>query len=281
MGFRRWIGAIAALLLAGGLLAPGVSAETPPGTLITGVTVSYSWGDGDPLHLAPDAIDGDPSTWWVGYSSGEGAAVLNLDLGGDYTVTGIELQITDWTQCPITVSGVQADGATGTWLGAFDSFVGDATLGLTLTDPTSFRFVQVRYDPTAGTGCYGGLREVRVYAESAFHYDFTGFFAPVDNGMLNVAKAGSAIPVKFSLGGDQGLDIFAAGYPKAVAVACETGEVLDAIETYAAGGSGLQYDPVADQYTYVWKTQKAWSGCYEFQMQLADGSVHLADFRFK
>ena len=115
----------------------------------------------------------------------------------------------------------------------------------------------------------------------AVTYDFTGFFAPVDNDKLNVAKAGSAIPVKFSLGGDQGLDIFAAGYPKAVAAACEPGEVPDTIETYAAGASGLQYDPVTDMYTYVWKTQKAWKGCYEFQMKLADGSEHVAQFKFK
>jgi hypothetical protein len=41
-------------------------------------------------------------------------------------------------------------------------------------------------------------------------YDFDGFFNPVDNpDVLNRVKAGSAIPVKFSLGGDQGLDIFA------------------------------------------------------------------------
>jgi hypothetical protein len=30
---------------------------------------------------------------------------------------------------------------------------------------------------------------------------------------LNIAKGGSSIPVKFSLSGDKGLDIFAAGYP--------------------------------------------------------------------
>ena len=39
-------------------------------------------------------------------------------------------------------------------------------------------------------------------------WDFSGFFQPVDDPEgLNVAKAGSAIPVKFSLAGDQGLQI--------------------------------------------------------------------------
>ena len=43
-------------------------------------------------------------------------------------------------------------------------------------------------------------------------YNFSGFFQPVDNlPTFNMTKAGSAIPVKFSLGGNQGLDILAAG----------------------------------------------------------------------
>jgi hypothetical protein len=60
-----------------------------------------------------------------------------------------------------------------------------------------------------------------------------------------------------------------------------TGEALDAIETYAAGGSGLRYDPVTDRYTYVWKTARTWQGCYQFQMWLAHGSLHTADFQFR
>ena len=40
-----------------------------------------------------------------------------------------------------------------------------------------------------------------------------GFFRPIDNGTLNVAKAGSAILMKFSLAGDDGLATLAAGSP--------------------------------------------------------------------
>ena len=43
-------------------------------------------------------------------------------------------------------------------------------------------------------------------------FNWSGFFQPVDNlPALNLVKAGSAIPVKFSLGGNKGLNIFAAG----------------------------------------------------------------------
>jgi len=127
----------------------------------------------------------------------------------------------------------------------------------------------------------GGLC-VAVYVE--VDYDFDGFFAPVDNlPTTNVAKAGSAIPVKFSLGGDQGLDIIWPGYPKSHVIACASGADLDTVEsTVTAGGSSLTYDSVTDQYSYVWKTQKAWAGtCRQLEVRLADGSFEYANFSFK
>jgi Domain of unknown function (DUF4082) len=113
-------------------------------------------------------------------------------------------------------------------------------------------------------------------------YSYTGFFQPVDNDALNKAKAGSAIPVKFSLGGDEGLGILNAGYPKVTPIACDASEEVDAIEeTVPASVSGLTYDPYTDQYVYVWKTNKAWGGkCYRFDLGLNDGSSHTFDVQF-
>ena len=116
------------------------------------------------------------------------------------------------------------------------------------------------------------------------HYNFTGFFQPVDNSpILNVAKAGNAVPVKFSLGGDQGLDIFFSGYPLVKSLTCSSSAGTDPIEqTVNAGGSSLSYDPVTDQYTYVWKTDKSWVGsCRQLVVILKDGSIHTANFQFK
>ena len=113
-------------------------------------------------------------------------------------------------------------------------------------------------------------------------YAFTGFFQPIDmNGVFNIAKAGSAVPVKFKLGGDQGLNIFAAGYPKAVTVSCSTSAPSDAIEeTATATTSGLKYDALADQYNYTWKTDKSWTGCRQLQVKLIDGQTYTANFKF-
>jgi hypothetical protein len=91
-------------------------------------------------------------------------------------------------------------------------------------------------------------------------FNWTGFFSPVENlPAWNSAKAGSAIPVKFSLGGNKGLNIFTTGYPQSVQIACDTGTVLGTPEPTAnPGGSSISYG--GGQYNYVWKTDKAWAG---------------------
>lgn len=115
-------------------------------------------------------------------------------------------------------------------------------------------------------------------------YDFAGFFQPVDNlPVLNSLKAGSAVPIKFSLRGFQGLNIFAPGYPASRQIACDSGAPIAEIEqTVAAGSSILNYDAASGQYVYVWKTDKAWAGtCRQFVVALTDGTPHIANFRFK
>lgn len=115
-------------------------------------------------------------------------------------------------------------------------------------------------------------------------YDFSGFLSPVDNPPTqNAVKAGRAVPVKFSLGGDQGLDIFAAGFPQSHEIDCDSSDPIDGIEsTVTAGASGLSYDPDTDRYTYVWKTSKSWAGsCRRLVVGLNDGTEQVADFRLR
>jgi len=117
-------------------------------------------------------------------------------------------------------------------------------------------------------------------------YPFAGFFAPVDNpgerdDVVNRAKAGSSIPVKFSLGGDRGLEIFRSGYPKFVSAPCDLTDTQVPIEATTDARAGLTYDAATGQYTYVWKTDKRWAGrCGQLDLGLADGSDHHALFTF-
>jgi hypothetical protein len=115
-------------------------------------------------------------------------------------------------------------------------------------------------------------------------YNFAGFFPPVANlPTLNVVQAGRAIPVKFSLSGNKGLGIFAAGSPSSGPIACNSSDPATLLEdTVTAGGSSLGYDPATDQYIYVWKTEQGWAGtCRQLVVQLNDGSIHRANFKFK
>jgi uncharacterized repeat protein (TIGR01451 family) len=113
-------------------------------------------------------------------------------------------------------------------------------------------------------------------------YDFTGFFAPVDNlPTFNSMKAGQAVPVKFSLSGNKGLNIFASNSPSSVQINCQSGAPEATVqETLNAGGSSLSYG--GDQYNYVWKTDSSWKNtCRLLTVTLNDGSQHLANFKFK
>ena len=78
-------------------------------------------------------------------------------------------------------------------------------------------------------------------------YAWAGFFQPIDNnGIYNGVNAGRTIPAKFSLGGDQGLNILTSGSPTSTQVACPSSAPIDTLEeSSTATVSGLKYDPVA------------------------------------
>ena len=133
---------------------------------------------------------------------------------------------------------------------------------------------------SGGTDNAGNTASASVTYSVIFAWD--GFRQPVDNlPTLNRAKAGSAIPLKFSLSGNQGLNIFEAGYPKSTTVACGNTATDDIEQTVTAGSSSLSYDATADQYIYVWKTDKSWaSTCRTLTVKLIDGTTHQANFNF-
>lgn len=131
----------------------------------------------------------------------------------------------------------------------------------------------------------GYRQDLEGYYAATLHlnsYSFAGFLRPVENlPTVNVAKSGSAIPVKFSLGGNHGMGIMETGYPRSQAMSCDLGAPQDAVEeTVSAGGSTLSYDSASEQYVYVWKTEKGWTGCRQLIVRLNDGTERRADFRF-
>jgi hypothetical protein len=112
-------------------------------------------------------------------------------------------------------------------------------------------------------------------------FSFAGFLSPVSNTTSNTVKAGSAVPIKFSLGLNAGLGIFAGGYPLVTPTGCPSSPSTTTLTTVTANASGLQYDATSNQYTYVWKTPSGLTGCRQLVVKLADGSTHTALFTFK
>lgn len=114
-------------------------------------------------------------------------------------------------------------------------------------------------------------------------YPFSGPFAPLDAGQRNQVDAGRAVPVKFSLGGDQGLRIFDPGYPKVQPVDCADGTAIgEATPADGPGASDLEYAPEDQRYTYVWKTDRAWAGsCRTLVLGLDDATNHEVRFALR
>jgi hypothetical protein len=113
-------------------------------------------------------------------------------------------------------------------------------------------------------------------------YAFQGFFDPVKNPpVVNAQRAGSVIPMKFSLGGNQGLNIFASGFPKSQQINCQTKALMGSAASTAAQPPGLKYIASSNSYEYLWATDGKWKGtCRAFFLGLKDGRSPRADFRF-
>ena len=168
------------------------------------------------------------------------------------------------------------------------SAIGDVSGGIWYSPIEPF-YIGIGFSLTSNRYFEGSIDDVRIWNfalpedQLGKIYDFNRFFPPIDNDESNVVKAGRAIPVKFSLNGDQGLDIFETGYPKSIRIPCDPNVSVTAGElpTVAAGKSSLSYDAGTDQYIYVWKTED-WAGsCRQLIVKLIDGTYQSANFTFK
>lgn len=118
----------------------------------------------------------------------------------------------------------------------------------------------------------------------AVQYIWQGFFAPVDNGnVLNVAKAGSVVPLKWRIVDASGAPVEFSTTVKVTVVSlnCSLGTTADELEEYATGSSGLQYQGDG-HYQFNWKTNPDYANsCKRLHLDLGEGITHTADFQFK
>ena len=160
------------------------------------------------------------------------------------------------------------------------------------TAPESSSSVAVNFDSTGlGIGVYTAVLcvgsndadspVVSVPVTLDVNYLFGGFYSPVANEGLNTVQAGQTVPLHFSLNGDFGLDVFAAGFPASREVDCTTLAPLGAfVPTETPGNSGLSSS--GDRYNYPWKTSAQWRDtCRELVVRTDDNADHRAFFSFR
>ncbi|MET0623436.1 MAG: HYR domain-containing protein, partial [Pyrinomonadaceae bacterium] len=133
-----------------------------------------------------------------------GGVTVYLPLNSPATSTTATYTVTAADNCPgVTLSVSPASGS------VFN--VGATTVTATATDAS-------------------GNTTVRTFTVTVL-YNFTGFFSPVSNiPTLNKANGGQNIPIKFSLSGNKGLGIFAAGYPASQQVSCSDNAPVNNLE---------------------------------------------------
>jgi uncharacterized repeat protein (TIGR01451 family) len=273
---------------------PGTSNVPPTITLNGDDQVTLECGSGFTDPGATATVCGNPVTVTTTGS-------VNPNAPGTYTLTysasanGFTTEVTRIVTVQDTVAPViTLNGANPMVVGfgtvftdpgatASDGCAGNLTSAIVVTgsvDTNTVGFYALTYtvsDPS-------GHSDTKVRTVEVSPYNFTGFFSPIDNPpTFNEMKAGQAAPVKFSLGGNQGLNIFAAGSPSSVQISCNTSDPIDPVtETETAGQSSLSYDSATDRYKYTWKTESSWKNtCRQLTVTLRDGTVHTAKFKFK
>ena len=145
-----------------------------------------------------------------------------------------------------------------------------------------------------------GINEVCVYGTDSLNnsgnptcqeflvtYKFDGFYSPIENDFLNVAKAGQAIPAKWRLTDANETPISDAGsfvnlYSYPLNCTDFSGDINDSVEEYASGSSGLQY--LGDGYwQFNWKTPKTYvNTCRAMYVEFNSGATSpVVKFKFK
>jgi hypothetical protein len=154
-------------------------------------------------------------------------------------------------------SGLASCGVTG-----YSSVVGPHTLTATATDNV-------------------GNTSLASATYSVLAWTLTGFYQPVDMGILNNVKAGSTVPLKFEVfAGSTELTSTSVVQVSSQRISCTAGP-SDDIENYATGGTSLRYDTTGGQFIFNWQSPRSPGNCYRITMTTSDGSSIFADFRLK
>jgi uncharacterized delta-60 repeat protein len=279
------------------MTAPVIDVHSPtPGQVVAhGSVISVSATCTDDVDgavaclLSTDTLD----TTSLGDKS---ITVTAYDNTGNVSTVTVPYTVTDQTAPTITLT-TPADGATyaaGAVVNAdfactdqagasgVASCVGTSAAGAAIdTTPGTHTFTVTAVDGAGNTSSLTHTYEVSDHSAGQVE----GPFAPVEpEPILNLMKAGAAVPVKFRLYDPAGRLVTDPSTLSAQSRTsdCTSGATSDVVEsTTAAGSSSFTFDTASQQFVYTWKTQKSWSNCRRLEI-VSDRQVVLgAQFRFR
>jgi predicted extracellular nuclease len=179
-------------------------------------------------------------------------------------------------------------------LGYLDHALAGATIASQVTGATVWHINAdepdiLDYDTTFKQNAQDALYEPNAYRSSdhdpvivgldLLAYDFDGYYPPVANPpAINAAKAGSVVALRFSLGGDFGLDVL---WETPQVFSCGDWPLGTSSDALTPGKAGLSYNSVTDEYVFKWKTARSWpDSCRTVVMTFDDGTYRSASFGF-
>ena len=111
-------------------------------------------------------------------------------------------------------------------------------------------------------------------------WDFGGFLGKNEERPAAEHSEGRSQPdLRFTLDGDQGMAVLAAGYPRSGSYTCGGTPLARCHRADDRGRPGVLGE--SGQYSYAWKTNKLWADtCRTFVLKLADGTYHYVDVFF-
>jgi hypothetical protein len=116
-------------------------------------------------------------------------------------------------------------------------------------------------------------------------FSFGGFQPPVSNTMLNIATAGSTIPLKWTLtdlAGNTYANMDAIQGISSKQIACPRGSTTSLDPSDQPIGTNGVAGVTNGVFHYNWATLRAWSGtCRELDVHLSDNSTRIATFQFR